>query len=89
MIFQTIEILEILANIIGSILLFLKPIITPIGEWMVGWITTGMDLELWSSTLLDKARNKKIMDGEAGFVSASDGVPVLQKVEKGDLCIPY
>jgi len=48
------------------------------------WITTGMDLEMWSSTLLDKARNKKIMDGEAGFVSASDGVPILQKVEKGD-----
>ena len=48
------------------------------------WITTGMDLELWSSTLLDKARNKQIMDGEIGFVSVSDGVKVLQKIEKGD-----
>ncbi len=48
------------------------------------WITTGMDLEIWSSTLLDKARNKKIMDGEIGFVSVSDGVPVLQKAEKAD-----
>ncbi|MDX1286057.1 MAG: metal ABC transporter substrate-binding protein [Draconibacterium sp.] len=48
------------------------------------WVTTGMDLEGWSSTLLDKARNKKIMDGAVGFVSASDGVKVLQKVEKGD-----
>lgn len=48
------------------------------------WITTGMDLEIWSSTLLDKARNRKIMDGEAGFVSASDGIRVLQKVEKAD-----
>lgn len=28
------------------------------------WITTGMDLEIWSTTLLDKARNRKIMDGE-------------------------
>ncbi len=48
------------------------------------WVTTGMDLEIWSTTLLDKARNKKIMDGEPGFVSASDGVQVLQKVEKAD-----
>ncbi|MHA2049093.1 MAG: hypothetical protein ACW986_05720 [Promethearchaeota archaeon] len=30
---------DILADIVGSILLFLKPIITPIGEWMVGWIS--------------------------------------------------
>ena len=48
------------------------------------WITTGMDLEGWSTTLLDKARNKKIMDGEIGFVSVSDGVKVVQKVEKAD-----
>ena len=48
------------------------------------WITTGMDLEGWSATLLDKARNKKIMDGETGFVSASDGVEILQKVNKAD-----
>lgn len=48
------------------------------------WITTGMDLEIWSSTLLDKARNKQIMDGEIGFVSVSDGVNILQKVEKAD-----
>lgn len=48
------------------------------------WITTGMDLEVWSTTLLDKARNKQIMDGAIGFVSVSDGVKVLQKVEKAD-----
>lgn len=48
------------------------------------WITTGMDLEVWSTTLLDKARNKQIMDGEIGFVSVSDGVHILQKVEKAD-----
>lgn len=45
------------------------------------WITTGLDLEMWSATLLDKARNKQIMDGEIGFVSASAGVNVLQKVQ--------
>jgi zinc/manganese transport system substrate-binding protein len=48
------------------------------------WVTTGMDLEVWSTTCLDKARNKKIMDGEIGFVSVSDGVNILQKVDKAD-----
>ena len=48
------------------------------------WVTTGMDLEVWSTTLIDKARNRQIMDGEPGFVSVSDGVRVLQKVEKAD-----
>jgi ABC-type Zn uptake system ZnuABC Zn-binding protein ZnuA len=48
------------------------------------WITTGLDLEVWSTTILDKARNKQIMDGAPGFVSVSDGVNVLQKVEKAD-----
>lgn len=48
------------------------------------WITTGMDLEMWSTTLLDKSRNRQIMDGEIGFIAVSDGVKVLQKVDKGD-----
>ncbi|MBN2864284.1 MAG: zinc ABC transporter substrate-binding protein [Bacteroidales bacterium] len=48
------------------------------------WISTGMDLEMWSATLLDKARNKKIMDGETGFVAASAGVNVLEKIEYGN-----
>jgi len=34
------EFLEIIANITTAILLFLKPLVTPIGEWMVDWITT-------------------------------------------------
>ena len=48
------------------------------------WVTTGMDLEQWATTLLDKARNKNIMDGEIGFVAVSEGVKVLQKVEVVD-----
>lgn len=48
------------------------------------WITTGMDLEMWAATLVDKAHNKKIMDGEKGFVSVSGGVNILEKVESGD-----
>lgn len=45
------------------------------------WVTTGMDLEMWAATLMDKARNKKIMDGETGFVAVSDGINILEKVE--------
>jgi ABC-type Zn uptake system ZnuABC Zn-binding protein ZnuA len=45
------------------------------------WIATGMDLEMWSATLLDKAHNNKIMDGEIGFVAAAQGVNVVEKVE--------
>ncbi len=45
------------------------------------WIATGMDLEMWSGTLLDKAHNPRIMDGEPGFVAAAQGVNVLEKVE--------
>ncbi len=48
------------------------------------WITTGMDLEVWSTTLIDKAHNRKIMDGAIGFVAVSDGVRILDKVEKGN-----
>jgi ABC-type Zn uptake system ZnuABC Zn-binding protein ZnuA len=48
------------------------------------WITTGMDLEMWAATLVDKAHNRKIMDGEPGFVSVSDGINILEKIEIGD-----
>ncbi len=39
MIFQTMDFLEVLADIVGSILIFLKPLVVPIGQWMVDWIT--------------------------------------------------
>ncbi|MFX1478937.1 MAG: hypothetical protein ACFFCI_12470 [Promethearchaeota archaeon] len=39
MILQTIEFLEILAEIMGAIFGFLKPIVVPIGEFMVSWIS--------------------------------------------------
>jgi ABC-type Zn uptake system ZnuABC Zn-binding protein ZnuA len=47
-------------------------------------ITTGMDLEVWITTLIDKARNKKIIDGANGFVGVADGIKILEKVDKGD-----
>lgn len=43
------------------------------------FVTTGLDLELWVPTLLDKARNKEIMDGANGYVTASPGIDILEK----------
>lgn len=43
------------------------------------FVTTGLDLEMWATTLLDKARNKKIMDGAVGYVTAYPGIKLLQK----------
>ena len=43
------------------------------------WITTGLDLELWATTLLDKAHNSRIMDGTPGFVSVATGLELLDK----------
>src|ERR1044071_7667831 len=37
------------------------------------FVTTGMDLELWVPTLLDRAGNPKIREGGIGYVSAHDG----------------
>ncbi len=41
------------------------------------FITTGLDLELWAPVLVDRSGNRSIRDGQPGFVSASQGVPLL------------
>jgi len=41
-------------------------------------VSTGQDLEMWLTTLQDKARNKNIMDGAIGFVTILIG---LKKVD--------
>lgn len=38
------------------------------------FVTTGLDLELWGPTLVDKSGNTRIRDGQPGFVSVSQGV---------------
>jgi len=43
------------------------------------FVTTGLDLEMWATTLQDKARNKQIMDGAIGYVTAAHGIQLLQK----------
>lgn len=40
------------------------------------FVTTGLDLELWAPVLVDKSGNRSIRDGEPGYVSASQGVPL-------------
>ncbi|MGB3562511.1 MAG: metal ABC transporter substrate-binding protein, partial [Thermoanaerobaculia bacterium] len=45
------------------------------------FVTTGLDLELWAPAVVDKSGNKKIRDGQPGFVSASQGVPMLDVPE--------
>jgi ABC-type Zn uptake system ZnuABC Zn-binding protein ZnuA len=41
------------------------------------FITTGLDLELWVPTLLDKANNPNVMEGARGYVSAHTGITLL------------
>lgn len=40
------------------------------------FVTTGLDLELWVPTLLDKAGNATIREGQRGYVAAADGMPL-------------
>lgn len=42
------------------------------------FVTTGLDLELWVPTLLDKAANRQIQEGGAGYVTAYTGVRLLE-----------
>ncbi len=41
------------------------------------FVTTGLDLEIWAPTLVDKSGNRSIRDGQPGFVNASQGVELL------------
>ena len=45
------------------------------------FVTTGLDLELWAPALVDKSGNRKVRDGQPGFVSASRGVPLMEVPE--------
>ena len=41
------------------------------------FITTGLDLELWVPTLLDRAGNGNVMEGGTGYVTAYSGIDLL------------
>ncbi|MBN1125783.1 MAG: zinc ABC transporter substrate-binding protein [Sedimentisphaerales bacterium] len=42
-------------------------------------VATGLDLELWVQTVIDNSGNSKIRSGQAGYVSASTGMNLLEK----------
>ncbi|MFH1438858.1 MAG: metal ABC transporter substrate-binding protein [Pseudomonadota bacterium] len=48
------------------------------------FVDTGLDLELWVPALEDAAGNMKIMSGGSGYVSASSGLKLLEKVDVQD-----
>ena len=43
------------------------------------FVSTGLDLELWAPVIVNKAGNRKIVDGAEGYVSASHGLELLEK----------
>ena len=43
------------------------------------FVSTGLDLELWAPTLVDMSKNNNIRSGQRGYVSASDGINLLDK----------
>src|SRR4051795_2543441 len=42
------------------------------------FVTTGMDLELWVPALLDRAGNRRIIDGAPGYVAAFKGIDLME-----------
>ncbi|MBN2576690.1 MAG: zinc ABC transporter substrate-binding protein [Deltaproteobacteria bacterium] len=42
------------------------------------YVTTGMDLEMWSPALVDMSGNPNIRSGQKGFVSASAGLKIIE-----------
>jgi len=43
------------------------------------YVTTGMDLEMWSPALVDMSGNPNIRSGQKGYVSASAGLKILEQ----------
>jgi ABC-type Zn uptake system ZnuABC Zn-binding protein ZnuA len=42
-------------------------------------ISTGLDLELWLPTVVDKSGNPRVRSGQPGYVAASQGMKLLEK----------
>jgi len=42
------------------------------------FVTTGLDLELWVPTLLDRAGNRKVTEGGPGYVTAYTGINLME-----------
>ena len=44
-------------------------------------ISTGLDLELWLPTVINKSSNRRVRSGELGYVAVSQGMTLLEKPE--------
>jgi zinc/manganese transport system substrate-binding protein len=44
-------------------------------------VSTGLDLELWMPTVVNKSGNTRVRSGEVGYVAAAQGVNLLEKPE--------
>ena len=42
-------------------------------------IATGLDLEMWVPTVINKSGNKKVRSGEIGYVAVSQGIDLVEK----------
>jgi zinc/manganese transport system substrate-binding protein len=42
-------------------------------------VSTGLDLELWLPTIVDKSGNTRVRSGEVGYVAAAQGISLLEK----------
>jgi len=42
------------------------------------FITTGLDLELWAPSVIDKSQNPDIREGQVGYVAVADGIDLLE-----------
>ena len=42
-------------------------------------VATGLDLELWLPTVIDRSGNLRVRSGQPGFVAASEGMRLLEK----------
>jgi zinc/manganese transport system substrate-binding protein len=42
-------------------------------------IATGLDLEMWLPTVIDKSGNRRVRSGEVGYVAVADGLELVEK----------
>ena len=42
------------------------------------FVTTGLDLELWAPSIIDRSQNANIREGQVGYVAVSDGLNMLE-----------
>jgi ABC-type Zn uptake system ZnuABC Zn-binding protein ZnuA len=48
------------------------------------FVSTGLDLELWAPVLVNKSGNRNITDGAVGYVSAAQGIGLLERPASAD-----